>query len=582
MLPVELPENWWRLDAALGRYRGALIGGVAFAFLSALYVVDLVSGYDRVPGDVVAAGVRLGGLGAAEAEQTLRAALAPRLTKPVELVAGTERGELDPLAAGLEVDWPATVARAMDQPVNPFTRIGSLFGDREVGVVSRVDDVRAGAALDQLGQRVGKPPVEGSVRFTGLTPVPVYPTGGHQLDLPGAVRAVADRWLAGAPVSLPVVDQPATASAADVDRLVAEVAGPAVSGPLTLVGDGARATLEPSEIAAALRFRVDGARGLVPDLDLDVVRRAVSGPLAATDRPGRDASIGFSAGALTVVPAQDGRVIDYPATFRDLGGVLSRTDGPRELTVVYQAQPARVTTEELRKVLDAGEMSTFTTGGFAADSGRNIRRAAEMINGKVVRPGQTFSLNGATNPRNAANGFVEAGIIEDGEPARGIGGGVSQVATTLFNAAYFAGMVDIEHKEHSYYISRYPVAREATVFNDVIDVKFRNDTPGAVVIRTIWTPSSLTVKLLGTKVYEVSSATGARRNQTSPDSHSSDSDSCKPSKGAPGFTATDTRTLRDLRSGEVRSETRTVTYRPSPTITCDGDDDDDEDDDDED
>ena len=86
----------------------------------------------------------------------------------------------------------------------------------------------------------------------------------------------------------------------------------------------------------------------------------------------------------------------------------------------------------------------------------------EQVNGAIVRPGETFSLNGYTGPRTAATGYVDAGIIDHGRPSRGIGGGISQFATTLYNATYFAGMTDVEHKEHSYYISRYPAAREAT------------------------------------------------------------------------------------------------------------------------
>jgi vancomycin resistance protein YoaR len=158
------------------------------------------------------------------------------------------------------------------------------------------------------------------------------------------------------------------------------------------------------------------------------------------------------------------------------------------------------------------------------------------------------------------------GSSRRGSP-RGIGG-VSQVATTLYNAAYFAGMVDVEHKEHSYYISRYPVAREATVFNDLIDVKFRNDGPSRVTIRTEWTPRSLTVRLLGEKVYQVSSATGARSRVTPPETRTVSGRTCKASKGSSGFTATDTRTLRDLRTGQTRTKTRTVVYNPSPTIKC--------------
>ncbi|WP_345045874.1 winged helix-turn-helix transcriptional regulator, partial [Georgenia daeguensis] len=90
--------------------------------------------------------------------------------------------------------------------------------------------------------------------------------------------------------------------------------------------------------------------------------------------------------------------------------------------------------------------------------------------------------------------------------AREVGGGISQFATTLYNASYFSGMKDAGHKEHSYYISRYPAGREATVFQNhdgssVIDLKFTNDAPTGVVIQTIWTPSSITVRMWGTKRY---------------------------------------------------------------------------------
>jgi vancomycin resistance protein YoaR len=147
---------------------------------------------------------------------------------------------------------------------------------------------------------------------------------------------------------------------------------------------------------------------------------------------------------------------------------------------------------------------------------------------------------------------------------------VSQIATTLYNAAYFAGMADVEHQEHSYYISRYPVAREATVFNDVIDLKFRNDGPNPVVVQTIWTPSEITVKLLGRKLYEVTSATGPRSAPTPSRTVAQSGPRCKASKGSPGFTASDTRTIRELASGKTRTETRRVTYRPAPTVVCAG------------
>lgn len=211
----------------------------------------------------------------------------------------------------------------------------------------------------------------------------------------------------------------------------------------------------------------------------------------------------------------------------------------------------------------------FRTGGFAADSGQNIKRVAEQVDGAVVAPGATFSLNSYTGPRDAAQGYVDAGIIEDGQPARGIGGGISQFSTTLYNAAYFAGMVDVEHTEHSYYISRYPAGREATVFEGAIDLKFRNDGPSPVRIQAQWSPSSIIVELVGQKRYDVTSSSSPR---TSPVPHATRTirpgQNCKPSSGVDGFTITDTRTLRDLRNGQVRTEPRTVRYDPEPDIRC--------------
>ena len=134
-------------------------------------------------------------------------------------------------------------------------------------------------------------------------------------------------------------------------------------------------------------------------------------------------------------------------------------------------------------------------------------------------------------------------------------------------------MVDVEHKEHSFYISRYPPGREATVFGSAIDLKFRNDNPTGVMIQTAWTPESITVRLFGTKRYEVTSTPGPRTKPTEPEKVSiPEGEPCAESNGAPGFTVTDTRTLREISTGQVRRETRTVKYNPSPIVECEDDD----------
>jgi vancomycin resistance protein YoaR len=410
------------------------------------------------------------------------------------------------------------------------------------------------------------------VRFEGTTPVPVDPVPGHALDVPAAEALLQREWAFGQPIALPLDELPPTTDKQDVADAIEKVARPAVSAPVVVTGEqGVRGTLTPEVIASLLTFRADSSR-LIPEINIQGASEALEPQLAASETPGRDASLDFSSGRPVVSPSQDGRGVDYQATLKDLLTVLTGT-GERTITAVYADQPAELTTDELNKLGITGVIGEFTTRGFAPDSGKNIRRAAQMINGMIVEPGATFSLNQATAPRTAANGFIEAGIINEGHASRGVGGGVSQVATTLYNAAYFAGMVDVEHKEHSFYISRYPPGREATVFGDAIDMRFRNDNPTGVMIQTVWTPASITVRLFGTKRYEVTSTPGPRTNPTDPEKVSvPDGEPCVKSNGAPGFTVTDTRTLREVSTGEVRRETRTVKYNPSPKVECDDDD----------
>jgi vancomycin resistance protein YoaR len=416
---------------------------------------------------------------------------------------------------------------------------------------------------------VDKPAVEGNVAFDGVTPRPVAPVAGQQLDVRTAAGVLARDWTSGTEVALPLTRLEPITTADDVSAALEKVAKPAVSGPVTITGENnAKATLAPSDIAAALSFRADPAAGLAPELNQDSISGVLKPQLADSETPGRDATLDFTGPTPVVVPSQDGRGVDYPATLKALLPVLSAT-GPRQVTAVYAPQPAKLTTEALSKLGISGIIGEFTTHGFASDSGMNIKRAAAQIDGMIVAPGGTFSLNAATNPRDAAHGYVEAGIIEDGHPARGIGGGVSQVATTLYNASYFAGMTNVEHREHSFYISRYPAGREATVFDNVIDLKFRNDNPTAVMIQTVWVPGAITVRILGTKRYDVTSTAGPRTDPTDPKTVTLPADQpCTPSEGAPGFTITDTRTLREISTDQVRTETRTVHYNPSPIIVC--------------
>lgn len=549
------------------------IAGGALGLLVAIYGVDLLVSQGSVPRGVTVAGVDVGGMDRAAAEQELRGQIEPRLTRPLAVTAGDVQGTLSPTLAGLSLDWTQTLDQAGEQPLNPFTRLASLFSGREVGVVSHADDAKLAAALDTLRGQVDHDPVEGTVRFEGANPVAVPPKAGQKLDVPAATAAVVEKWARGENLALPVTSTPVRTTPEGVQAALEQFARPAVSGPLVIKGDGKNATVKPEAIAAALSFEPAEGGGLTPKIDNAKIAEAAGPQLKSTEKEGKEATIVFEGGKPTVDPSTDGRTVDWDPSLKPLPDVLKKTDG-RELPAVYKDSPAKVTTEQANQFGVKEVVGEFTTGGFASDSGTNIRVVAQKVNGAIVKPGETFSLNGFTGPRGKPQGYVEAGVIKDGAPGREVGGGISQFATTLYNASYFAGMKDAGHKEHSYYISRYPAAREATVFQNpngssVIDLKFTNDSPTGIAIQAIWSPSSLTVKLWGTKRYTVESIPGSRANPSDPQTKPGPAENCHASNGAPGFTTTDTRVLKDASSGrEVSRSTRTVHYNPQPKITC--------------
>ncbi|HEU5473028.1 MAG TPA: VanW family protein [Actinophytocola sp.] len=553
--------------------RAGIVAGAVFGVLGLLYAVDLILSSGDVPRGVTVAGVDIGGLSRAEAEQKLHREIEPRLTQPVKLRAGGTDATLEPDTAGLRLDWAATLDGAGSQPLNPFTRLTSLFGgSHEIGVATSTDNLALTGAVEELRTKIDREPVEGGIRFDGATPVAIEAQNGQKLDVDGSREAIVDQWANGGTIELPVDSTPVKTNADAVRDALQQVAQPAVSGPVTVHGEGKDATLEPAAIAGALVFEPDGNGGLAVKLDQAKVVAAVQPQLASTEKEGKDAAIVFEGGRPTVQPSVDGKAINWDNSFKGLLDVLKLTAN-REVKAEYATKPAKVTTEAAKGLGINEVIGEFTTGGFAADSGQNIRRVAGEVNGAIVKPGDTFSLNGFTGPRTAAQGYVEAGVIKDGAPGREVGGGISQFATTLYNASYFAGMTDAGHKEHSYYISRYPAAREATVFQSpsggsVIDLKFTNDAPTGVAIQTIWTPSSITVKIWGTKRYIIESVTGERSGFVDPQEKQGPAQNCHTTAGIRGFTVTDTRIIKDLSGREIKRSTRTVRYNAQPKILC--------------
>ncbi len=546
----------WTLIGVLG------LGGV-------LYATDIIMSEGNVPRGVTVGGVDIGDMSYSQAEARLRNELAPGTRESVEVTAGDMSTSIDPMTSGLAVDWAGTIEQAGQQPMNPITRVMSFFQEREVGIVSTFDDGQLDTTLERVEGDLTRDPENATLAIDEQGAADIGDdVPGQTVDTDEVRVAVKDHWLnADRSVSIDAEVTEADVLRDAADAAVTEYVDKVTEGDVVFTGrDDTDGVITPGDMGKIVTFEPeDGA--LEPEWNTEAAQEILSEQLGSTEVEFRNASFEADGRDLKVIPSQDGVLINWEDTLDPIEDKLMET-GERTNEVAYDEKDATYTTEMAERASFDDVVGSFSSGGFASDSGANIRRTAELVDGAIVLPGETFSLNGHTGPRGEAQGFVDAGIIQDGRADRAVGGGISQFATTLYNASYFAGMEDVAHTPHSYYIDRYPAGREATVFEGAIDLQFKNTYDTPVLIEASADSSEVTVRLRGVKHVEVESDSGPRTNYTDPQRREVSGDDCSPSSGGRGFTITDTRTIKDLDGGVVSRETTTTVYDPQPIITC--------------
>ena len=463
---------------------------------------------EALPGTTVA-GTDVGGL----QRDQVRAAVE-------DVAAARTRGTLPVTAAGvraslprdlLEVDVEATVDQALDDGGSVLGLL--LRGGDDVELATSTDDARLRERVETLARAVDRPPFGGDIAVTGLQVAAVPPTAGRRLEVADAVGVVAAALEQGSSAvpELPVETLPAPSTPAQVEA-VAAAARAALGTDHVLGALALGVTVSRQELAPLLQLaQVD--TGPVLTLDAAAARARVAAeaaPLAASPRNAAVTVAGPAAvvdtqgdlvwtprpAQVSVRPGAVGRAVDVDAATNLLRARVLAADRSAAPPLPVTTLPPAITTEAASGVRTL--VGAFTTR-FAAGQPRatNIRRIAQLVDGTWVAPGAEFSLNRTAGQRTRARGFVADGAIVDGVLTDEVGGGVSQFATTLFNAAFFAGVPILEHKPHSFYISRYPAGRESTVYFGAIDVRFRNDTAFPMLVRTRSTSGSVTVELYG-------------------------------------------------------------------------------------
>ncbi|MFE2141658.1 VanW family protein [Streptomyces sp. NPDC059456] len=555
-----------------------LVGGAAVLGFGGLYLTGLAVAGNAIADGTHVRGVDLGGMSRPEARSALDHALGPAAATPVALRIGDRTEHATPAAFGLSLDTAATVDRAAQTGSDPFSVIGRLLTPaekREVEPVIRTDGPTDKAEIDRI-TAAGREARDGAITFEDGTARATAPVTGVAVRAGQAADTVRAVYLRpqGGPVSLPVDRKAPAVGQAETARALKEFAEPAMSGPITLTVAGKPVTLTPAVLGKYLTAQPDAQGRLVPRLDSKglLADPAVARQVAAATSPSRGATFRVDSAGRAVV-AEDGRsgVQVTEKAFADaVVPLLTRTGAARTGEVAVRAVHPRLTAANAERLGIKEQVSSFTVKFPAAPyRTTNIGRAVELINGSVVMPGETWSFNKTVGERTKENGFVDGIMINDGQFVKSPGGGVSAVATTMYNAMFFAGVQPLEHGAHSFYIERYPEGREATVAWGTLDLRWKNDSGHAIYVKADSTDTSVTISLLGTKKYdEIRATQGPRENITPPGKRTGSGPTCEVQTPLEGFDVNVGRVF--VQGGkEVKRETYRTHYTPRDEVTCD-------------
>lgn len=534
--------------------------------LALFFTLDQRAHSGRVARNVELHGKPIGGIGrAALTHEIERLSSRMATTSLVVRASGrspelTETMTFEASEIGLALDAPRTVEAIMDtgRQSNLVRRLFSWalspIRKRDAGVAVTADH---DAIYAMVGERDEgrEPPQEPSIKGDedGVEVVPGKPgTGVDAADVIEALPAAA-RDALPLRVEIERGEVPPRHSLAEA-REAAALAERLVSDPLTVRAAGETRTVPVATVRSWLTTSAAAAE-LEIKFDTTKTVEALQSIFEGLGREPVDARFVVDSGALKMVPGRDGTKCCATAAVELLEKeVLDRapsSDVPDDVgPLPLAAVPPKRGLEEARKLNIVERVAEFTTEHKAGEPRvRNIHRIADLMRGQIIPPGETLSVNGVVGKRTTERGFVSAPVIQDGNFEEGVGGGVSQFATTLFNAAFFAGLEFPEYQSHSIYISRYPYGREATLSFPRPDLKVRNPTPHGVLIWATYTETSITVSLWSTKYYE-STQTGQSESPRG---------ACK---------AVRTERTRTAPDGSKKVDRVTAVYRPGEGVHC--------------
>ncbi len=540
---------------------GLAVGGVLLVIL----ILLIAGSGGGVAPRVTVAGVDMGG-DQAEVHAALTARSTALTARFVTLeVNGGNLGTMRPSDLGATVDVAMAMAMANDASPTRIARgVHALTGADPVTSPLPVT-YRKGAVDAWVADTAGplaRPQRNAQVTVSGTNFQVTPAANGRRLDR-AQLKAMVSGDLAALPahLTLPITTTTPTFGTAAAEAQVAQAQQVIARGTQVSV-KGIQVTLNPASVASAFHF---GPKGL--SLSGADLQKPINRAYRATSTVPAPARFKIRGTQVSITPSKAGRLVDGKQVATGLMGEA------RPVQASYITTVPVFTTEKAQSLGIKEEVGSFTTP-YTPGVPRvtNIHLASMILNGTIIPPNGRLSLNQVLGERTEERGFVPAPMVADGLLVDSVGGGVSQVAATLFNAAFFAGFQLNAHNAHQLYIDRYPVGREATISWPTPDLVITNDWNASALVRVWNAADSITVAIFSTSFdRRVETTTSDRTNFTNPKTRLMATDGIPAgqqqelSSGGKGFSVKVTRKV--YRGAKLLSDkTSTTVYLAPPKV----------------
>jgi len=483
------------------------------------WTVDNLSSDDQVPRNVALVGRDIGKLGKDKLAAVVDDVATEYLTTEVEIRTTEQTFRISAGDLGLRLDKEATIRNAIDLDSDfpawrrPADWLGSFFYDREAPLEFTLDERAMSAALaSTAGDAAATEPslVSSSNAITMISGSP-----GSRISAEGVADQLLERARSGEkPIVITTdVEQTQPIVSDEEVRALAESLTASTAPGLTVIAGDNQVQIPAGAVRSWIGSRVV-AGTVEATVDTGAALEAIKAAMTIQAEP-TDARITLDGGSPVVVPSAPGQVCcaDDSAErvlFTLLSGSPSVTLDlelvePGFTTADAEALGVREPVGTTVQWNGQPQVKSFTTYHASKtipsqfNRVSNIQLMADLVRGTLVKPGETFSINRIVGQRTTEKGFLPAGAIANGVHVDEVGGGVSQFATTMFNAAFFAGLPFGEYQAHSEHFGRYPRGREATMGFPHPDLQWTNDTPYGILVWTSYTDTSITVTLWSTQ-----------------------------------------------------------------------------------